>query len=207
MERSYRVVKWGMRNELLSWFAREGLLLSYVAMASDDPDDELKISFKAPMIALSRASHDFRECPDPVLFGYPESSLDFMTLDDMHYFVLSWFEKAIAAGMARCFVCNQKLYNADPQEDQEERGSQQTQAEQEAQGAEAGRGGRENGTGAIEKPIASANRPWDAVFISTELYCWLVVHFDCKRYLNRDLKGRNPFEVATQPPEFFDMQL
>ena len=36
---------------------------------------------------------------------------------------------------------------------------------------------------------------------------WLLTHFDCKRYLNRDLKGRNPFEVTTQPPEFFDLRL
>jgi hypothetical protein len=153
----------GMRNELLSWFAREGLLLSSVLTSSDDPNDEIKIAVKAPFVALSRATRDFRECPDPVLFGYPESSLDYMTLDDMHHFVLTWFEKAIAAGMARCFVCNQVL----------DMGNE---------------------------------RPWDAVFVSHDMHCWLVVHFDCKRYLNRDLKGRDPFEVTTQPPEFFDMR-
>jgi hypothetical protein len=52
-----------------------------------------------------------------------------------------------------------------------------------------------------------SEQPWDAVFVSTELYCWLLVHFDCKRYLNRDLKGRNPFEVTSHPPEFFDMHI
>ena len=154
-----------MRNELLSWFAREGLLLTDAVLASrNGDDDEIKITVKAPVVALSRVSSDFRECPDPVLFGYPESSLDMMMLDDMHSFVYQWFERAVEASMARCFVCNSLLTMAD-------------------------------------------EKPWDAVFVSTELYCWLVVHFDCKRYLNRDLKGRNPFEVTTHPPEFFDMHL
>ena len=154
-----------MRNELLSWFAREGLLLTDAVLTSQDGDeDEIKITVKAPVVALSRISSDFRECPDPVLFGYPESSLDMMVLDDMHQFVYQWFEQAVEAGMAYCFVCNRLLTRDD-------------------------------------------DKPWDAVFVTTELYCWLVVHFDCKRYLNRDLKGRNPFEVTTHPPEFFDMRL
>lgn len=154
-----------MRNELLSWFAREGLLLTDVITAADDPEhDEIKVTVKAPLIALSRANHDFRECPDPVLFGYPESSLDMMLLDDMHQFVFSWFERAVAAGMARCFVCNALL-------------------------------------------DMSGEKPWDAVFVSEQFYCWLLVHFDCKRYLARDLKGRNPFEVTATPPEFFDLHL
>lgn len=155
-----------MRNELLSWFAREGLLLTDAVLASHDGDeeDEIKITVKAPVVALSRASSDFRECPDPVLFGYPAESLDMMLLDDMHQFVALWFEKAVEAGIAHCFVCNQTLTMDD-------------------------------------------SKPWDAVFVTTELYCWLVVHFDCKRYLNRDLKGRNPFEVTTHPPEFFDLRL
>src|SRR6185312_17449408 len=131
--------------------------------SSEDPEhDEVKIIVKAPLVALSRASHDFRECPDPVLFGYPETSLDFMDLDDMHQFVMTWFEMAVASGMARCFVCNQVL----------DMGNE---------------------------------KPWDAVFVTQELYCWLLVHFDCKRYLSRDLKGRNPFEVTANPPELFDM--
>lgn len=151
-----------MRNELLAWFAREGLLLTNVVTAAEDPEtNEIKVTIKAPILALSRASSDFRECPDPVLFGYPPSSLDMMVLDDMHQFVYGWLEKAVEASMCRCFVCNRLL---------------------------------DSGT----------EQPWDAVFISDPFYCWLLVHFDCKRYLNRDLKGRNPFEVITQPPEFFD---
>jgi hypothetical protein len=154
-----------MRNELLAWFAREGLLLQDVTTATEDPaHDEVKVLVKAPIVALSRAYDDFRECPDPPLFGYPESSLDMMNLDDMHQFVYQWFERSVATGLGRCFVCNKVL-------------------------------------------TADDARPWDAVFVSQELYCWLLVHFDCKRYLSRDLKGRNPFEVTSRPPEFFDMRL
>lgn len=154
-----------MRNELLAWFAREGMLLTNVLSPVQDPEhDEIKIAVRAPLVALSRSNDDFRECPDPVLFGYPASSLEMMTLDDMNDFVLSWFERAVAAGMARCFVCNQMLDMGE-------------------------------------------EKPWDAVFVSHDMYCWLLVHFDCKRYLNRDLKGRHPFEVAAHSPEFFDLRL
>lgn len=149
-----------MRNELLSWFAREGLLLTSVATsASEEEDDEVKIVVKAPPIALSRADRDFRECPDPIEYGYPADCLEYMLLEDMHHFVLSWLEQAVRAGMVRCFVCNRALDMGE-------------------------------------------ERPWDAVFVSDPFYCWLVAHFDCKRYLNRDLRGRNPFEVQTAPPEY-----
>lgn len=154
-----------MRNELLAWFAREGFLLQDVITSTEDPaNNEIKVLVKAPIVALSRAHDDFRECPDPVLFGYPETSLDMMNLEDFHQFVYQWFERAVAAGMGRCFVCNKVLDMGD-------------------------------------------EKPWDAVFVSQEMYCWLLVHFDCKRYLSRDLKGRNPFEVTSHPPEFFDLRL
>src|SRR5213080_2554870 len=84
-----------MRNELLAWFAREGLLLQDVTTSAEDPQhDEVKVTIKAPIVALSKAADDFRECPDPVVFGYPDSSLDMMNLDDFHNFVYQWFEKA-----------------------------------------------------------------------------------------------------------------
>ena len=154
-----------MRNELLAWFVREGLLLQDIITSADDPEhDEVKVIVKAPIIALSKNKDDFRECPDPVLFGYPESCLDMMTLDDFNGFVYQWFEKAVAAEMGRCFVCDKML----------DMGNE---------------------------------KPWDAVFVTKELYCWLIVHYDCKRYLSRDLKGRTPFEVALYQPEFFDMRL
>src|SRR5260221_11288468 len=99
-----------MRNELLAWFAREGLLLQDVTTSAEDPEhDEVKITVKAPIIALSKARDDFRECPDPVLFGYPGSSLEMMTLDDFHSFVYQWFKNAAATAMGRCFVWNQDL--------------------------------------------------------------------------------------------------
>src|SRR5260370_17456973 len=82
-----------MRKELLVWFAREGLVLTSASIAADDPEhDEVKISVKAPMLALTRASHDFRICPDPVLFGYPESCLNMITLTHIHLFVLQFLE-------------------------------------------------------------------------------------------------------------------
>lgn len=154
-----------MRNELLDWFAREGLLLQNVCASSEEPDDpEVKVMVRAPVIALSRHRDDFRECLDPVLFGYPADCLEMMNLEDFHQFVLLWFQRAVAAGLGRCFVCNKLL--------------------------EAG--------GAL---------PWDAVFVSKDWYCWMLVHFDCKRYLSRDLKGRSPFEVSLRQPEFFDLRL
>ena len=154
-----------MRNELLNWFAREKLLLTDVLTSGDDPEhDEIKITVKPPLVALSRADSDFRECPDPVDFGYPPDCLDYMTLDDMHAFVLTWYEKAVEAGMVKCFVCNKILDMGD-------------------------------------------EKPWDAVFVSNPMYCWLLVHFDCKRYLNRDLRGRHPFEVSSARPEYFDFFL
>lgn len=155
-----------MRNELLSWFAREGLLLTSVTTSgyTDGEEDEMKVVVKAPLVALSRADCDFRECPDPIDYGYPPDCLDYMLLDDMHQFVLSWLEQAVQARMARCFVCNQVL-------------------------------------------DLGEERPWDAVFVSDPLYCWLLAHFDCKRYLNRDLRGRNPFEVGGSPPEYFAFHL
>lgn len=154
-----------MRNELLAWFAREGMLLQQVVTAVDDPvHDEVKVAVKAPVIALSRADRDVRECPDPALFGYPESSLEMMTIDDMHQFVYQWLERAVQAGLGRCFVCNKVL-------------------------------------------DMNGEKPWDAVFATSDIYCWLLVHFDCKRYLSRDLKGRHPFEITPQPPEFFDLRV
>lgn len=154
-----------MRKELLLWFEREGLLLyNATTVASEREEDEVKVTVKAPVLALSHANTDFRECLDPVLFGYPETSLEMMNLQDMHEFVLSWFERAVDAGMVRCFACNKEL-------------------------------------------DMSNTRPWDVVFITSEIYCWLALHFDCKRYLSRELKGRNPFEITATPPEFFDMRL
>ena len=47
--------------------------------------------------------------------------------------------------------------------------------------------------------------PWDGIFTSEDLVAWLFIHFDCKRVLKRELKGRDPFELHPRPPEVFDV--
>ncbi len=47
--------------------------------------------------------------------------------------------------------------------------------------------------------------PWDGIFTSEDLVAWLFIHFDCKRGLSRDLKGRSPFDLHPRPPETFDV--
>jgi hypothetical protein len=47
--------------------------------------------------------------------------------------------------------------------------------------------------------------PWDGIFTSEDLVAWLFIHFDCKRLLSRELKGRSPFELHPRPPEMFDV--
>jgi hypothetical protein len=47
--------------------------------------------------------------------------------------------------------------------------------------------------------------PWDGIFTSEDLVAWLFIHFDCKRGLSRELKGRSPFELHPRPPEVFDV--
>jgi hypothetical protein len=47
--------------------------------------------------------------------------------------------------------------------------------------------------------------PWDGIFISENLVAWLFIHFDCKRGLPREIKGRSPFELTPRPPEVFDV--
>ncbi len=47
--------------------------------------------------------------------------------------------------------------------------------------------------------------PWDGIFVSEDLVAWLFIHFDCKRGLPREIKGRSPFELVPRPPEAFDV--
>ena len=49
------------------------------------------------------------------------------------------------------------------------------------------------------------DEPWDGIYIEKELVCWLIIHFDCKRGLQREFKGRHAFEVTPLPPESFDV--
>ncbi len=47
--------------------------------------------------------------------------------------------------------------------------------------------------------------PWDGIFVSEHLVAWLFIHFDCKRGLPREIKGRSPFELSPRPAEVFDV--
>jgi hypothetical protein len=46
---------------------------------------------------------------------------------------------------------------------------------------------------------------WDAIFVEKELVAWMVVHFDCKKALARQLRGRHPFELETRPAPVYDL--
>ncbi|GEM_PF-980005 len=46
---------------------------------------------------------------------------------------------------------------------------------------------------------------WDAIFIEKELVAWMLVHFDCKRWLAKKLKGMTPFELTPRQPPTYDL--
>jgi len=46
---------------------------------------------------------------------------------------------------------------------------------------------------------------WDAIFIEKELVAWMLVHFDCKRWLAKKLKGMTPFDLAPHAPHTYDL--
>jgi hypothetical protein len=46
---------------------------------------------------------------------------------------------------------------------------------------------------------------WDALFLEKELVGWMLVHFDCKRWLAKRLKGLQPFELEPGPPPVCDL--
>jgi hypothetical protein len=46
---------------------------------------------------------------------------------------------------------------------------------------------------------------WDAIFMDKELVAWMIVHFDCKKSLARQLKGRHPFELDPRPAPTYDL--
>jgi hypothetical protein len=46
---------------------------------------------------------------------------------------------------------------------------------------------------------------WDAIFIEKELVAWMLVHFDCKRWLAKKLKGMQPFDLPASPPPRIDL--
>lgn len=46
---------------------------------------------------------------------------------------------------------------------------------------------------------------WDAILIEKELVAWMVVHFDCKKWLAKKIKGMHPFELHPRPAPEYDL--
>ena len=151
----------GLTDEaLLRWFEQQHLLrMRVVAEDAEHIAEEMR----APMVLLSAREEDARAAPNPDALGYPEKRLSEMTLNDFHGFMLRWATRAVDAGLARCFACDETLRNND------------------------------------------LDVPWDGIFTSEDLVAWLFIHFDCKRLLQRELKGRSPFDLHPRPPEVFDV--
>ncbi len=60
------------------------------------------------------------------------------------------------------------------------------------------------------KPIAAGEdlpdpETWDALFVEKELVAWMLVHFDCKKWLAKRLKGRTPFDLTPGAPPDYDL--
>jgi|SRR5579859_2631808 len=147
-------------DDLLRWFDTQHLLRTLVL--ADDAEQITEV-VRAPLLLLSARPEDARNAPNPDALGYPEKRLSEMTLDNFHVFILRWATRAVDAGIARCFACDETLRNDD------------------------------------------LDAPWDGIFTSEDLVAWLFIHFDCKRRLSRDLKGRSPFDLHPRPPETFDV--
>ena len=46
-----------------------------------------------------------------------------------------------------------------------------------------------------DEPDLPPTDTWDAIFIEKELVAWMLVHFDCKRWLAKKLTGVQPFDL------------
>lgn len=46
---------------------------------------------------------------------------------------------------------------------------------------------------------------WDAILVEKELVGWMAVHFDCKKWLAKKLKGMHPFELSPRDPPQYDL--
>lgn len=46
---------------------------------------------------------------------------------------------------------------------------------------------------------------WDAIFVEKELVAWMLVHFDCKRWLAKKLKGMTPFDLTPHAPPLYNL--
>jgi len=49
------------------------------------------------------------------------------------------------------------------------------------------------------------NDRWDALFLEKELVGWMLVHFDCKRWLAKKLKGVEPFDLTPREAPLYDL--
>lgn len=45
---------------------------------------------------------------------------------------------------------------------------------------------------------------WDAIMIEKEIVAWMLVHFDCKKWLAKKIKGLHPFELTPGEPARYD---
>jgi hypothetical protein len=54
-----------------------------------------------------------------------------------------------------------------------------------------------------DKPLRpdDLQHPWDVLFSTEDMIFWLAIHFDCKKLLKRDLRGRSAFELYPRPAE------
>jgi hypothetical protein len=50
-----------------------------------------------------------------------------------------------------------------------------------------------------------ASERWDALFLEKELVGWMLVHFDCKRWLAKKLKGVQPFDLTPRESPHYDL--
>ena len=48
---------------------------------------------------------------------------------------------------------------------------------------------------------------WDAIFIEKEIVAWMLVHFDCKKWLAKKLKGVHPFDLEPREPPRYDLSM
>lgn len=62
------------------------------------------------------------------------------------------------------------------------------------------------------KPILAGDdlpdpETWDAIFIEKEIVAWMLVHFDCKKWLAKKLKGVHPFDLEPREPPRYDLSM
>ncbi|HET8907697.1 MAG TPA: hypothetical protein VFN11_12110 [Ktedonobacterales bacterium] len=56
-----------------------------------------------------------------------------------------------------------------------------------------------------EAPEMPPTDTWDAIFIEKDLVAWMLVHFDCKRWLSKKLTGIQPFELHPREAPVYEL--